>query len=145
MVAPASLNKILGGRGSLGKKVSSLGDLDKLVREGIPWASAAHAKAQLGLSDKKFAELLGASPSTLARVKKKQARLSLVASDRLVRLADVVSQAIDTLENQEAAIRWLNSPQRGLGWQIPMELIQTEAGASQVQTLLGQIEYSVLT
>ena len=99
----------------------------------------------LGLSDREFAALLGTSPSTLARVKKKRARLSLVASDRLARMAGIVSQAIHTLQDQEAALRWLNSSQRALNWQVPMELIQTEAGASQVQTLLGQIEYGVLT
>ena len=44
---------------------------------------------------------------------------------------------------EEAARRWLSSPQVGLGGALPLEYAETEVGAREVENLLGRIEYGV--
>lgn len=145
MLAQRQVTSILGGRKYLGRKVSNLADFDDLVREGFSWATAAHAKDTLEISDKDFAALLEMSPRTLARKKKDKTRLNLVASDRLFRLVRVVSLASEVLEGREPALSWLNKAQIGLGGRVPFDLIRTEAGAREVEELLGRMEYGVVS
>jgi putative toxin-antitoxin system antitoxin component (TIGR02293 family) len=40
---------------------------------------------------------------------------------------------------------WLRRPQPGLGGRVPLELLVTQAGADQVETLLRRIDYGVYT
>jgi putative toxin-antitoxin system antitoxin component (TIGR02293 family) len=145
MFPARQITEILGGRKRLGRSVSSLDDFDALVREGFPWAAASHAKKVLSISDVDFASMLEMSPRTLARKKKEQSRLNLVFSDRLFRLIRIVSLASDVLEGLNHALAWLNEPQVGLGGRVPMDLIRTEAGAREVEQLLGRLEYGVVS
>ena len=48
-------------------------------------------------------------------------------------------------EDSERAHRWLKEPQRGLGNRTPLSLLGTEAGAREVEDLLGRIEYGVFS
>ena len=145
MLSENQVQAILGGPKLLGHKVSNPADLDDLIRQGLPWASARHAKETLELSDEVFASLLEASLRTLSRWKKSRKRLSLVASDRLYRLALIVSLASEVFEDRARALRWLQRPQTGLGGRVPLEMIRTEAGAREVENLLGRLEYGVVS
>jgi putative toxin-antitoxin system antitoxin component (TIGR02293 family) len=145
MSAENQVTSILGGRKNLGRRATSLCDFDALVREGFPWEAAFYVKETLTFSDKMFASFLEISPRTLARLKQKRSRLSMSASDRLFRLARIVSLAIEALEDKEQALSWLDKPQVGLGGRRPFDLIRTEAGAREVEDLLGRIEYGVVS
>ena len=39
--------------------------------------------------------------------------------------------------------RWLQKPNRALGGAIPIDLLSSDLGADQVETILGRIEYGV--
>jgi putative toxin-antitoxin system antitoxin component (TIGR02293 family) len=54
-----------------------------------------------------------------------------------------MGRAVEVLESEEGARRWLNSPQVGLGGEIPLDYAQTEVGAREVEDLLGRIEFGV--
>jgi len=136
---------VLGGRKYLGKRISSLSDFDKLIREGFRWESVSHAKETVGLTDQELASLLNISERTLIRFRKSKKRLSSVASDRLYRLALIFSFAKEVLEDDKMALEWLHKPQFGLGGRVPLEMLQTEAGAREVEDLLGRIEYGVIS
>jgi putative toxin-antitoxin system antitoxin component (TIGR02293 family) len=136
---------ILGGRKYLGKRISSLSDFDRLIREGFRWESVSHAKEIVGLTDQELASLLNISERTLIRIRKNKKRLSTVASDRLYRLALVFSFARDVFEGDKMALEWLHKPQLGLGSRVPLEMLQTEAGAREVEDLLGRIEYGAIS
>lgn len=144
MLAQQNVSSILGGARRLGRRVNSLADFDDLVREGFSWSAVAHAKEALDISDRDFASLLEMSPRTLARKKKDRTRLNLAASDRLFRLVRMVTLACEVLEGRQPALDWLNQPQLGLGGRVPFDLIRTEAGAREVEKLLGRIEYGVV-
>jgi putative toxin-antitoxin system antitoxin component (TIGR02293 family) len=45
------------------------------------------------------------------------------------------------LGSEEKAIQWLRRPNRALGNQTPLELMDTDIGAKQVEDVLGRIEH----
>lgn len=135
---------MLGGARVLGRKVHSLLDLIDLIEKGVPRKAAERLRDRLGLSEQELARSLGVSAKTLQRqAKARQARLSPAQGDRLYRLARIVALAEEVLENEERARRWLREPQRGLGGRLPLNLLRTEAGAREVEDLLGRIEHGV--
>jgi putative toxin-antitoxin system antitoxin component (TIGR02293 family) len=123
----------------------TISSLEHLIREGFPVISSDAVKKTLGLSDEHLADIIGISLSTLQRKRKGGQRLSMVESDRLYRLARIYATATRTLQNDDMAKDWLNRPQRGLGGRIPVKVIETEAGAREVEDLLGRIEYGVIS
>ena len=54
-----------------------------------------------------------------------------------------MGRAVEVLESEENARRWLTSPQFGLGGAVPLEYAETEVGAREVEDLLGRIEHGV--
>jgi putative toxin-antitoxin system antitoxin component (TIGR02293 family) len=45
----------------------------------------------------------------------------------------------------EGARRWLSRPAKALGGLTPLEMTETEIGASEVQHLIGRLEDGVIT
>jgi len=97
------------------------------------------------LTDAEIARLLGIGEATLRRARASQATLDAATSDRLYRLSKTIAIAEEVLENGEGAMSWLRREQPGLGGQVPLKLLVTQAGADQVETLLRRIDYGVYT
>lgn len=55
----------------------------------------------------------------------------------------MMGKAVEAMEGEERARRWLSSPQVGLGGAVPLDYAETEVGAREVEDLLGRIEYGV--
>ena len=125
--------------------VTSYSDCDQIIREGIPWESVSDVKRSLNLTDGELARILDVSERTLSRLRRSKKKLSASAGDRLYRLIHIFSFARDVFEGDKAARDWLHQPQVGLGGRIPLDFIRTEAGAREVEDLLGRIEYGVIS
>ncbi len=139
------LESILPKRSS-GKRRPSGVAVAEAVARGLPKEAMERVKTSLALTDGEVASLLGISPKSVSRMRKDARRpLNLVSSDRLYRLARIFAQARDVLEDDELAREWLRTPQVGLGARIPLSLLATEAGAREVEDLLGRIEYGVVS
>lgn len=137
---------VLGGQTSLGRKVKSSLDLDRLIRDGLPYKVGNHVRGLLNLSIPIFASVIDVSERTLARIRKSpKQRLSAIASDRIYRLARIFTLACEVLEDEEKAKEWIRRPQVGLGGETPLDLLHTEAGAREVEDLLWRIEYGVIS
>ena len=116
-----------------------------LISRGFPPSALNRVKSKLGLSDSELASVLGVSAKTVSRMRgRKGARLGLVASDRLFRLARVFALASRVLQSEQAARNWMRTPQIGLGNRVPLDLLRTEPGAREVEQLLGRMECGVL-
>lgn len=74
---------------------------------------------------------------TTNRVKNKKQKVNSQYA-RILKLATAV------FEDKQKAISWLSRPQVGLGDKVPLEMIETEDGAREVENLLGRIEHGVL-
>jgi putative toxin-antitoxin system antitoxin component (TIGR02293 family) len=55
----------------------------------------------------------------------------------------LAGHAAEVLEGEDNARRWLTSPQHGLAGATPLDYATTEAGAREVEDLLGRIEFGV--
>jgi putative toxin-antitoxin system antitoxin component (TIGR02293 family) len=117
---------------------------DALVRKGIPYAKVRLVAAALNLSDNEIADYLGISLRTLQRKRASHEKLSIPEGDRLFRIARIFAIAVSVLENEGMARKWLRRQQRGLGGRVPIQIVQTEAGSREVETLLEKIEFGVL-
>jgi putative toxin-antitoxin system antitoxin component (TIGR02293 family) len=115
------------------------------ILEGLPLKAVENVKTRAGLTDAEMARILGIGEATLRRARVAGTPLDPAMSDRLYRFSKVLTVAFDVLETERDAMTWLRRPQPGLGGEIPFDLLITQAGADEVETLLRRIEYSVYT
>jgi len=132
--------KELGGRQTLGRTLSSDGELREAIREGFPAPVVEQLMRASGLTLKELAESLDLSPRSLQR-RRSGGRMARFESDRLYRLARIVALANQSLGKTDLVTRWLRRSNRALGGQAPIASIDTELGARQVESVLGRIAY----
>jgi len=130
----------LGGRRILGRRLSNDREMREAVRQGFPPAVVEELMRASGLTLKELAGALDLSPRSLQR-RRRTGKLARYESDRLYRLARLIAIAGEYLGDPERARRWLKRPNRALGGIAPMAAIDTEAGARQVENVLGRIAY----
>lgn len=117
-----------------------------LIKKGVRIGVVDDLKKRIGLTDKQMAEYLGTSSATLQRKRTTKIKeISFVEGDRLYRMKRILEKATALFRDEAAAAEWLKSPQLGLGDCIPFDLIATEAGAREVEDLLGRIEHGVIS
>jgi putative toxin-antitoxin system antitoxin component (TIGR02293 family) len=132
--------KELGGRRALGRLLATDRDMRDAIRDGFPPAVVEELMRASGLTLKELSDALDLSPRSLQR-RRRSGKLARYESDRLYRLARLVAIANDYLGDQERARRWFKSPNRALGGLAPVDAIDTEVGARQVENILGRIAY----
>jgi putative toxin-antitoxin system antitoxin component (TIGR02293 family) len=115
------------------------------ILEGLPLKAIENVKTRAGLTDAEMARILGIGEATLRRARIAGTPLDPGTGDRLYRFSKVLAVAFEVLESEQNAMTWLRRPQPGLGGQIPLDLVITQAGADEVETLLRRIEFSVYT
>jgi putative toxin-antitoxin system antitoxin component (TIGR02293 family) len=130
----------LGGERAVGRHLSSDRDLREAIREGFRPAVVNELMRASGLTLKELAGALDLSPRSLQR-RRSSGRLAHHESDRLYRLARIVAIANEYLGDRERAMRWLKRPNCALGGVAPVDAIDTELGARQVENVLGRIAY----
>lgn len=130
----------LGGKQALGRTLSTERDMREAIRQGFPPAVVEELMRASGLTLKELAAALDLSPRSLQR-RRGTGRLARYESDRLYRLARIVALADEFLGDHARAVRWLKRPNRALGGIAPVDALDTELGARQVENILGRIAY----
>ncbi len=103
---------------------------------------AVRALFATGLSVEEVAKVLGLSDRTLRRyLKNGNAPLSLVESDRLVRIARILGFAFAAFGDHVKALGWLRTPVWAVGNRVPLDLIAIESGVQMVRQSLSAIAY----
>lgn len=140
MLHTEALVEALGGKKVFKRRIVNVDQLRETVKAGLPYASLEALIGKFGLAREEAAAALHLPQRTIARRKKEQ-KLQADESDRLLRLARITAQAAVTLGNEEKAVRWLRRPNRALGNQAPLDLVDSDIGTRQVEEVLGQIEH----
>jgi putative toxin-antitoxin system antitoxin component (TIGR02293 family) len=145
MTAVADIVDIMGGKGALGVRgeVESV-ELHNRIREGLPYGALEKIVARFRLPKSALSVVLALPPSTEMR-RKREKRLSGSESDRLYRLARILAHARRTFGSDEAVSAWLKEPNRALGGHPPLELLETDLGTDEVETVLGRLDYGVIS
>jgi putative toxin-antitoxin system antitoxin component (TIGR02293 family) len=120
-------------------------DCDRLIRDGIPWEAVADIKKELNLTDGELAKVLDVSERTLSRLRQSNKKLAASTGDRLYRLVNIYSLTRKVFDTSSATREWMHQTQVGLGGRTPLDFLRTEAGAREVEDLLGRIEYGVIS
>ena len=137
--------KKLGGKRVLRREITSELELAEAVRAGLPFQSLDSLRAERAGwagSQADVYRVVG-SARTLQRKRSARTDLSVDESDRLARLARLVVRAEEALGDAEKARHWLTQPNRALGGQRPLTLLDSDAGALAVERVLGRIEHGV--
>ena len=142
-MATQSIPELLGGEDLLGRPMNKTGALADLVREGLPVKSLFLLAERLDLRQAEISEKIGIPQRTLTRRLAQHSRLTAAESDRAVRLAQVYSNAAETLGDGDKAAAWLKTPNRALRGGRPLDQLDTDPGVREVEDVLGRISYGV--
>ena len=133
---------LLGGKKVFGGKLNDAHDLQRALREGLPFGAFVALQNALELGVKDLADVLGIASRTLAR-RKSSRYLSPIESDRLYRIAYVTLLASEVLGSLEKATLWLQRENRALAGEAPFRLLDTEIGERQVEEVLLRISHGI--
>lgn len=139
----AAITAVLGGRKVLKRSVASDTDLRVMTREGLPVGTLSTLAEELNVERKTLAKVVGISDRTLSRRLATGSKLSAEESDRTMRVARVFASAKETLGTAEKASRWLQKSNLALGGHVPLDLLDTDSGVREVETILNRIEYGL--
>ena len=135
------LESLLAGTGA----VREIGRWHERILAGLEFKAVDKIKAHAALTDPELARLLGIGEATLRRARAAGSALDPATSDRLYRLSKILAVAEDVLGEAEHAMTWLRRAQPGLSGKVPLDLLVTQAGADEVETLLRRIDFGVYT
>lgn len=135
----------VGGRIARNQDVASGQITHEVVQHGIPYSVLESFLTASQLPQAEVLTVADISPRTLQR-RKAEGRLTPVESDRLWRVTHLYRLTVEMFEGSFSdATKWLTSPCRGLGGRTPLEFAQTEAGAREVENLIGRLEHGVIS
>jgi len=138
---PLSALDVVGGAVVVGGNVAPGIDLVRLIRRGLP-VSAVQFVLDSGRLTLAELDHIVLPRKTLAN-RRKLGTLTPEQSDRLVRVARVLAAAEETFGNREKAGTWLRRPTTALDGERPLQLLDTDEGAREVETLLGRIAHGI--
>ena len=141
MVTPAALVSVVGGEAVVHKKVTSGLDIVRLVRQGLPVSVVDELMKTFGLALEEVDRII--IPRKTLSHRRKLSTLTSQQSERVLRVARILSFAVDTFGSTSKAMTWLRRPTRPLDDEEPLFLLDTEEGAQLVERLLGQIGHGI--
>jgi putative toxin-antitoxin system antitoxin component (TIGR02293 family) len=145
MKATAARTKILVKAHAKGRPLRA-GEAAARVKANLPVAELDALRALLALTVENLAGRIGISIATLSRRRHSGQRLDAGHSDRVLRFARLFRLAAELYDGDEEAARaWLSKPARALDGETPLDHAETEAGAREVENLIGRLEHGVYT
>ena len=143
MTATEYVIEVLGGSSVFkGRSVPTSTELRERINRGLPYRSLESVRERLRLSVPEAAQMLHMPPRTLAR-RRQTGKLDADQSDRLYRIARMAGHAFAVFGTEARAATWLRRPNRALNGEAPIQLLDTDVGARQVEDILGRIEHGI--
>ena len=141
-------NEALGSRALLIDMVMGLEASDSravidTIQAGVDSSAVTRLAAYFGVAEGQVLEAIDIPRSTFSRRKKERKRLSGSESDRLYRATRLLSRALEVFNDDEQAKVWMRTAKRALGGVSPLVMARTDAGAQEVEDLLGRIEHGI--
>lgn len=113
------------------------------IRGGLPFRAVEDLQRAAELTLTQVAVLLGIPERTIAR-RKTTGKLTTAESDRVDRTTRVLSLAAETLGSPEKARAWMQRPNRGLGGETPLSLLDTDRGVRAVEDVLHRLDHGIV-
>ncbi len=110
----------------------------EIVERQLP-TSSINRLVSLGLTRPEI-DALVIPLRTLQHRRSRREKLTVEESDRVLRVARLLSQAESIYESRERALAWLRRRHPRLGNRTPLEMSKTDTGSRLVEELLVQID-----
>lgn len=127
----------------LGADIHDRVQMIEAVERGLESAAVTRLAEALDISEGAVLDAVAIPRSTFSRRKKQEERLTSSESDRLYRVTRLFGRAVEVLGDESAAQQWVRAPRRALGGVSPLVMARTDAGAQEVEDLLGRIEHGI--
>ncbi len=137
------LLEALGGAIVFKRRLKSPDDIREAIHSGIPFQALIAMTKNFRLDLSRMGKILRVPSRTMARRKLKH-RFSVPESDRLIRVARVIAYAAEVFGTRDKASTWLTRPNRALQHEAPVDLLDTDIGTREVETILGRIEHGMI-
>jgi putative toxin-antitoxin system antitoxin component (TIGR02293 family) len=112
-----------------------------VIRTGLPAGAFAGVAKALSLTIDELAAKLGISPRTLRDQRKRIGRLSVENTEKLVRIARIHQLARKVFTTDQAVSQWLAATAPALDGLKPIDLLDTDTGAREVEAVLNGIAF----
>ena len=99
-------------------------------------------KTKANMDYTSLAKALSVTRATLIN-KKRGERFNSSLSERIVSLADLYSFGFEVFEDEVLFHQWMPKPNKALGGEIPLDVIDNQFGREEVKNVLGRIAYGV--
>lgn len=140
-LAPNFLRIVQEATGAQGSTLRTGLDLVREIRNGLP-AESVETFVRAGRLSNVEVDRIVLPRKTLAH-RKEIGKLTADQSDRLMRVARVIAFAEDTFGDEKKAHAWLRRPTSVLDGSAPLDLLDTEEGAREVETVLARIAHGI--
>jgi putative toxin-antitoxin system antitoxin component (TIGR02293 family) len=120
-------------------------DLIARMRSGVAADVVLVLAEKLGVGQKRLLDLLQLRQHAVGRRIRENGTLSPTEQDRLYRAEKVLVRAVQVLEDGDSARRWLTRANRSLGGEVPLALLDTQAGYEMILDTLRRIEYGAVS
>jgi putative toxin-antitoxin system antitoxin component (TIGR02293 family) len=111
-------------------------ELLRRIRKGLPAATLDQVAASLGIPKGVLAAKLRIAKRTLTRKQSERRALSVEESEKVLRVARIRNVARALFRTDEAVADWLGKADPALDGAAPLDLLDTEIGARQVEELI---------
>lgn len=132
-VGPGSFSELLQQFGARG------GDPVEAIRVGFPASLLKDTGQYFDVPAQRIRGIVRLPETTALALVKRGALMDAAASERLWRLADLMSMAIAIFDDEEMAKTWLRTPNLSFHDVAPMDYLDTEPGAAAVRQVLTAI------
>lgn len=133
---------VVGLLGPAGARAFASGNIERALAQVKPRTFKA-LQAVFQLDKKRMSRVLSVGERTVDRALQPDYKVPLDLADRVLRIARVLDEAEDALEDGGRAVRWLTAEVPALGGRVPLDLLRTDLGAKLVTDELARIKYGM--
>ncbi len=140
----AVLEKVLGGKKVLRKRIKSRMDLVDLSNRGVTKDALSNLAKFLSCSVKQIAQLLPVTERTIQRYTPDKP-FNPIVSEQILQIAEVAAKGSEVFDSKDKFLSWMNLPNKALDNKTPMSLLKSKFGTELVLDELGRIEHGVFS
>jgi len=129
---------------SLGLRFDSPASAIEHIKTGLDFGFLERLSKELQVTLQELAGIASIAKRTLAR-RKQEGRLKALESEKVYRIAALFDSAVEVLGGAEQARQWFKTPKKALRGYTPLQHVDTEVGAREVEDLLGRLEHGVFS
>jgi putative toxin-antitoxin system antitoxin component (TIGR02293 family) len=112
------------------------------LRAGLNYTVITALVRHTGFTPQRIFAAVNLSARTMER-RKKQKKLTVDESQKIARFARIVALGDMVFEDPQITSQWLERANPALGGLVPLDLLDTEEGAREVESVLRRLEYGI--